>query len=619
MGIIAKAKERLFGSPGEAASGRYIANVLSNRQLYQRAYLIEFYGDDENTPEEAFTFSLPPESEELTYTQRKTETKTFGGLHVDEYGIDAVKIALSGSTVNQSLKRIYRGIQSSMWLSGEEEIYYLRDLIQKYRSLESLQKKTKGKIMLYDLSKTYRNRGQKRVRTIHNYWQAFPGDFKISRSADRPFTYKYAFEFTGIPIEDFGAYKSHGEPPALNEGKLGLIPSLMNKLITVLAFVDGINGWVNNVLAHVNQVSKLLKVLGNVMSYAANAVTGVMDAIGDSASGLVDGATSVVAGVNALISLPRAVQLQALNIGLEMQNATNGLMRATADLVKECRDMFAEEYWRIPQEVLDQYAMNNEEFKDSISILLDEAENTANELAAAAKSSSIPDVTTGNPTSGNGSVGNSGSSQTIVLSYGYILAILTSADTLESLAKQYLGDPGRAIDIATYNGIASLSDEGGSSPGSNQKTTLKPGDRIKIPLTTPAKQILANRIFARREDRDNYGRDMALDDDGRIIASASGDYALTSGAETLSQAILLRLRENVAKRIRLNAYGIRTAISDQTAGIVYLISSIEQTVKADPRISSVDDIRFTGRGDFLDVTIDYTDINNMNGNAAGRV
>ena len=61
----------------------------------KKSYLLEFRKPD-GTLEDVFTFSLPPQSEELTYSQRKTETKTFGGLHVDDYGIDAVKISLSG-------------------------------------------------------------------------------------------------------------------------------------------------------------------------------------------------------------------------------------------------------------------------------------------------------------------------------------------------------------------------------------------------------------------------------------------------------------------------------------------------------------------------------------------
>jgi hypothetical protein len=146
--------------------------------LWQKAYMLEF-------EEDAFTFSVPPESEELSYAQRKTETKTFGGLHIDDYGIDVVKIVLSGSTINQSLKKIYGAGKADKKLSGEDEILYLRELLIKYKnSAENINKP----IYLYDLSKT----GKK-----GNSWQVAIGDFKIRRSNDRPFTYKYSIEFTG--------------------------------------------------------------------------------------------------------------------------------------------------------------------------------------------------------------------------------------------------------------------------------------------------------------------------------------------------------------------------------------------------------------------------------------
>jgi hypothetical protein len=315
--------------------------------------------------------------------------------------------------------------------------------------------------------------------------------------------------------------------------------------------------------------------------------------------GFVDGATSFIDGVNAIVSLPRTIQLKALNIGMEIQNATNRLMKSVASLAENCRDMFTSEYREIPQEVLDQYAMNNEEFKDSIDVMLDQAENSANELAAAAKSAEIPDVTVGNPDPETGE-------QRIVLSYGYTSVQLKSTDNMESLAKQYLGDPDKAIDIATYNGVDSLS-------------CLRPGDTIRIPITTRTQKMTNNLIFSRREDRDNYGRGILLTDDGFIVPSYSGDYALTSGADNLSQSVLLRLRESVAKRIRLNAYGIRTNISDPTAGVVYIISSIELTVNGDPRVESVDDIHFQSRGDYLNVNVLYSDINNSSGKAEGRV
>jgi hypothetical protein len=243
--------------------------------------------------------------------------------------------------------------------------------------------------------------------------------------------------------------------------------------------------------------------------------------------------------------------------------------------------------------------MNDSEFKDSITANLDGAQNAANGLAAAAKSSDIPDITIGNPDPETGE-------QRVMLSYGHSVVTVKDTDSLESLAARYLGEPDRAIEIATYNGIASIG-------------SLSPGDTVLIPVTTITGKMSGNRVYARREERDNYGRDIRLTGDGYIVTSASGDYALTEGTENLSQAVLLRLRESVVKRIRMNAYGIRAGVGDPTAGKAYILSSIELTVGGEPRVLSVDSIRFQGSGDFLNVTVAYRDINGASGSAEGRV
>lgn len=134
-----------------------MAKKYLKTDLWKKSYLIEFVGVSGEVSD-AFTFSVPPESEEITYSQRKSETKTFGGLHVDDYGMDSVKITLSGSTVNQDLKRIYKPGESDKWMTGEQEIYYLRNLIQKYKTGEERTKEIK--IMLYDLSKINCIKGQ---------------------------------------------------------------------------------------------------------------------------------------------------------------------------------------------------------------------------------------------------------------------------------------------------------------------------------------------------------------------------------------------------------------------------------------------------------------------------
>jgi hypothetical protein len=599
--------------------------------LWKKAYLIEFV--DDTGLQDAFTFSVPPESEEITYSQRKSETKTFGGLHVDDYGLDAVKISLSGSTVNQDLKKIYRPRSSykekwsvtDEWMTGEQEIYYLRDLLHKYKAGENRGKEIK--IMLYDLSKINYVKGQSGA--IKNYWRVFPGDFKIRRASDRPFTYKYSIEFTAVDFEDSENMKNILAP------KLGFAKSALDLM------GKGVE-WLEKGMEYIDIANSYLEDLNSSMRDVAE----ILDAYADVLTGYIDGVANMMDTANDIIKIPGDVSEKVLNIGLEFMNAAKRLSKSAETISDKIRSYFTKDW--VPQEVSDEYNMTKTEIADTWVVFCKNFEDVANSIHAASKSSNLPTPTVGETpdrsevagfggfgtggsggggsgggsggggSGGGGSGGGSGSEdagggaagsqatsrQSIVLSYGYFSVTLTSTDSLESLAAEYCGSPDRAIDIAVYNGVASIDE-------------LNPGGTIKIPILNPSSRHLLNRIYSRPEDRDNYGRDIYLDNEGYTAASTSGDYLLTGGVNNLNQAILLRLRESVNKRIRLNAYGIRTNISDTIAGVAYIISSIDLTVSRDPRVSAVDNIKFTGVGDGLDITVEYTDINHNNGSVAG--
>jgi uncharacterized membrane protein YgcG len=598
--------------------------------LWKKSYLIEFV-DEKGVLLDAFTFSVPPESEEITYSQRKSETKTFGGLHVDDYGLDAVKIVLSGSTINQDVKKIYnpKSPGADKWMTGEQEIYYLRNLIHKYKTGDNRAKETK--IMLYDLSKMNYIKGQASDGgggVIKNYWRVFPGDFKIRRASDRPFTYKYNIEFTAVDFEDSENMKNILAP------KLGFARAALDAIKGSVAVLE-------KGMKYIDRANSLLEDLNS----SIKDVTEILDAYTDVLMGYVDGVTNMIDTANEIIKIPGDISVKALNIGLEFMNAGKRLLKAVENISDTILSYGTSELWA-PQEILDEYNMTATEYADTWANLCAGLEDNANEIAATSKSNDLPNLNTGSTQdTGAGTVGTSGSGsggsgsgesggggsggggsegdsgnegagsgeagsqtaprQSIVLSYGDFAVTLTSTDSLESLAAAYCGSPDRAIDIAVYNSVASLDE-------------LSPGDTIKIPILSINQRNLYNRIYSRPEDRDNYGRDIYLDSEGYTAASTSGDYMLTDGVANLNQAILLRLRESVNRRIRLIAYGIRTNISDPTAGIAYIISSIDLTVSREPRVSAVNNIRFTGAGDGLNVTVDYTDINHANGSATGR-
>lgn len=201
---------------------------------WRKAYMLEFL--DGETLVECFTFSVPPESEEFDFPQRVTETKTFGGSVFDDYGNDSYRITLSGTTVNEEKKLIYKGKTGApMYLSGTKEIFELQKIIKKWADGEVSDrmffKKPKKelsnrRIYLYDLSKMSILQLATGVAS-RNYWRVFIKNLKIKRDKSKPKTYNYTLEM--IAVED-------------NKKKAnGLLSELSDAVGGITAVMDGVN------------------------------------------------------------------------------------------------------------------------------------------------------------------------------------------------------------------------------------------------------------------------------------------------------------------------------------------------------------------------------------------
>lgn len=189
--------------------------------------------------------------------------------------------------------------------------------------------------------------------------------------------------------------------------------------------------------------------------------------------------------------------------------------------------------------------------------------------------------------------------------YDYTLHTWRSTDTLDHLAADLIGDASYGTLIAYFNSITVESE-------------IAAGTKIKIPVLTETGSITNNRIYAAPEKQENYGADIALDNDGNI-AVKNGDIDVVTDSNNLAQAMALRLTTASQKRIRLTSYGIRSTVGDPMAIQSYLQGSIEQTIKQDPRIQTVDEMDFTGNKDVLSLSIMYTDINGKEGNFKGEI
>ncbi|GHT83739.1 hypothetical protein FACS1894137_05690 [Spirochaetia bacterium] len=201
---------------------------------------------------------------------------------------------------------------------------------------------------------------------------------------------------------------------------------------------------------------------------------------------------------------------------------------------------------------------------------------------------------------------NNDGNDSIAYVYDYKVIQMKSSSTFDKLAQTYMGDPSMGPLIAYYNKI-------------QNEHNVEAGTNIRIPILIKNGSNQENKIYASPDMQDNYGRDIAMTDTGGFAVSPSGDFQVVMGKENLAQSLGNRFTTSSEKRIRLGAYGIRAAIGDPLAVNSFLLGSIEQTAYEDPRIDRVEDIKFQGMKDNLNIVVTYTDINGNQDTYKGEI
>ena len=562
---------------------------LLNINFWKKAYLLEFKLNGVLT--DAFTFSVPPENEDFSFPQRKSETKTFGGAVVADYGNDLVQITLSGSTINQELKLIYKSKLGTTEMTGEQEIFYLRDLLKKYGTRDNLQNK---EVYLYSL-----NGGG--TKTTHNpkWWKIFIGQLGITRSKDKPFCYNYKFVASGAPevtrkriTKNFSIFKTISN-------KLNDWQSTVNGLIEDMNFVadtieeygggflDDLSGYINSFKTNIDQFN------GAVGRYAS-VFSGIIDEAGNFA---VD---TVMLGDKVLYSAFRYYP----TITADVWNSCLNLVSSAKSIYNYCANIddtyFSESSWQSIKELFDD-SVSDIDIADVYSTLAYEGLNDANE-AMGLTSKNLNDL-------GLAVIpGDSEESDQLIVTYGYKVVALTDAETSwDQLAQDYYGDSSLSYILATYNNLPT-------------DKPLVAGQNILIPnLNFAESKTSENEIYNPPDVKDNYGKDIVITD-SNDIGIYNGDIALVGGVDNLEQALLNRYSTLLGARIRVETYGIQASIGDAlTATSALIQASINQTTVEDPRVDSIEDISFNGKGDNLNVSVIYIDKNGAKRNIGGTI
>ena len=247
---------------------------------WRKAYMLEFL--DGTDVKEVFTFSVPPESEEFVFSQRITETKTFGGSVFDDYGNDTYKITLSGSTINEDKKLIYRGLRPPLYLTGTKEIFELQKIIQNWADGKVLQgffrndpgNTSKRKIYLYDLSKMSVLQIASGTAT-RNYWRVFIKDLKIKRDKSKPKTYNYTLEMIGVEEKKD---RNTGDKATWLDSMAGVVDSIqgvMDNIASVMDLNEASTASLNQMASTVSHAMKSYEKMKNRNDAATTVVLGI--------------------------------------------------------------------------------------------------------------------------------------------------------------------------------------------------------------------------------------------------------------------------------------------------------------------------------------------------------
>ena len=567
-----------------------------NADFWKKAYLLEFKKD--NKLEDAFTFSVPPESEEFSFPQRRGETKTFGGAVIADYGNDLVNINLSGSTINQELKLIYKSSKGTEMMSGEDEIFYLQELLKKYGTRSNLQGK---EVYLYSL-----NGGK--AKNNHKWWRIYVGQLDISRSKDKPFCYNYKFSAIADPevtpqkhegnfIDIFGdgytaKFKDNvGSTITGWHSKISEIVKKMYKVVNTIEEYGG--GFVAELNGYLNTAYECVDMFDSACQKYADVINGITKGMGTFA---VD---TVRLGDKVLDSAFRYYP----TLTADVWNTCLDTRKVFKEIYNICSSIddkyFSASAWQSIKELFDD-SVSNKDIADVYSTVehdgIIEAENAVAITCKNLDNLGIAVIP-----------GSRGEDDRLVITYGYQVVSITDAETnWDQIAFDYYGDSSLGCILATFNNL----------PSDNP---LKSGQTILIPkLNFAENRVTSNEVYNTPDIKDNYGKDLLIL--GKDFAIYNGDLKLVDGASNLQQSLLNRYTTLVGARIRLEAYGIQASIGNAVNATSSLIqASVHQTTIEDPRIESVESISFEGIGDKLTVTVIYIDKNGTKGNSGGTI
>jgi len=539
------------------------------RFAYEKSILFEIiHKRSPSIPVEAFTLTIPPENMEVEEDQRISETETFGGVFIDDYGEGLKPIRISGHTGGSTLRLTYPHTMTKLF-NGKSAFFHFRDILMRYKSIKSRQITYQNyDLNIYDLSAVPRRLdtiGQS-IEDIADGYACYLKKFKMTRSKEKPLFYNYSIEL--VATRALGSYtKVSKSPISSTNNPLNLLATVQRGLMMAKGYFTMVRSITDQISAIVDitgdlgeQLRAFIYQTGDLVCYPASLASRALTMIISLASLSEDAYTEMVVTAG-----------KSKTTYYDMLSVLRETLASSASLVVHNRTPDAS------GRLINRITREDSRIQSSISrfqnLTDQESEITSNVLTQSIKSEETYNI------------------------YGYMIVIAQQETTLERLSIEYFDSLDFIELIAVFNGIRGDSE-------------IEIGDQIRIPVITKGKNPEDNYVYSELRG-DIYGSDIKLDSLGKMIVMASGDLARVEGINNLVQAINLRLNDQLGSRLRLTLYGIRDSIGfarGEITPIAYVTAGIKDTLIQDPRIDRINNIYLRLEEDIMETSMDIHSI-----------
>ncbi len=565
-----------------------------------------------------FPLVLGPNSYSISepFTVEKTPTQG-GGLYVEENGIILRTIRLKGHTGFKPRKlppeanapnalKVLTPDQRSFGrvlpafvllpISGQKHFQYLQDSVfRTYGDLKKDASTSRGTQLLFH-----------NPRDLEQ-WIVVPEKFEGNRTSDKRILYEYDIELTAVAKGDGAAVTFSEDQSMLDKIKDGIRE--------VKAAVDGITGFINDVIQTVEEIKRRVKDVDKVL---------------DSVNTLVTAANDFVTGVTDLIEAPLAL-VNSVTEGVE--GITNTLVN-TVDPVKNIPIAYTNTWANLEVAVnrLGQFPNFFETDAQRTLRKIRDRQQITKETADRAAASDPPETIEGfsNANLGTAPLPGTADRAKAIRTAGrglntYSAArarLIAEGDTLASLASAFLGDARLWQDIALLNGlkppyIDSIGGVNLGAPDNPLPGVLGLGKEILIPNFGRAPSALPVLPVLGVSQEEEFavqllGRDFLLKENDKLFDwvvdadHGSVDFKIIAGVPNLAQGLTTRLSIERGHNPLYRFVGISRIVGLNNADVDQETARFRviEAITNDPRVSSVRRISFEPVADRLAVDAD---------------